>query len=304
MARISSRRGFTLIELLVVIAIIAILIGLLLPAVQKVREAAARSQCQNNLKQMGIAAHAFHDATGYLPPSRLWDHWATWAVMILPYMEQGNLFNQWAIDRQYYEQPQATREAQIKTYYCPSRRAPSTISKSGDKPDNGAFGGGHFSGACSDYAGSAGDFQYTSWYDGVNANGAIRTGQSPQIVSGSLVKYTSIVNLVGITDGTSNTFLIGEKHVPPQFYGVGVGDGSIYNGDHEWNFARIAGPSYPLAQGPTDTNRWQWIFGSNHSGIVQFALCDGSVRGFNVNTDTTTLGRLSSRNDGQVINLP
>src|SRR5438445_4613028 len=96
----TCKSGFTLIELLVVIAIIAVLIGLLLPAVQKVREAAARTRCTNNLKQMALACHAFHDGRGYLPPSCIWDHWATWAVLILSYVEQKSLYDRWDLTHQ------------------------------------------------------------------------------------------------------------------------------------------------------------------------------------------------------------
>src|SRR6516165_1566532 len=119
-----KRTAFTLIELLVVIAIIAILIALLVPAVQKVREAAARTQCQNNLKQIGLAIHSYHDATRSLPPLRIAanDGWATWCVLILPYLDQGNIYKNWNLAQDYAAQSSTARQAQVSVFYCPSRR--------------------------------------------------------------------------------------------------------------------------------------------------------------------------------------
>jgi prepilin-type N-terminal cleavage/methylation domain-containing protein len=131
------RVGFTLIELLVVIAIISILIGLLLPAVQKAREAAARISCANNLKQIGLAMHHYADIYHAFPPSRLNDGYATWSVLILPYMEQDNLYHQWNLDKTYYDQNDIARLSQVPNYFCPSRRTASIAplaSLFGDSP--------------------------------------------------------------------------------------------------------------------------------------------------------------------------
>src|SRR5438094_5585349 len=136
--RVARRPGFTLIELLVVIAIIGVLVGLLLPAVQKVREAANRMSCQNNLKQIGLAIHSYQDARACLPRSRL-TNGATWAVLLMPFVEQDNVFRQWNLNQVYILQvrPPAGQESAdivrtvVKIYYCPSRRGP-LLSTQGD----------------------------------------------------------------------------------------------------------------------------------------------------------------------------
>ncbi len=310
----SRRAAFTLIELLVVIAIIAILIGLLLPAVQKVREAGARTQCGNNLKQMGLAATMYTDTIGTLPPARLNDTYATWAVMLLPYLEQDALYRQWDLGVNYYSQSQVARETTVKTYFCPSRRQPKVSSR--DVPI-GAPDVPNWPGSLGDYAGSGGHTtNYPSssrpWVDSPDGSGTILWTASQTFSAGKLSAWTGAVRLSTITDGTSNTFLIGEKHVPISLQGYSrgadsrTGDGSIYAGDHEEQFSRCAGPGRPLARGPDDTagGSWMWVFGSAHPGVCQFVFCDGSVRGLATSTDTTTLSYLSQRADGQVVSLP
>jgi len=309
------RRGFTLIELLVVIAIIGILIALLLPAVQKVREAANRTSCGNNLKQIGLAIHNYHDTYRAIPPSRLdKSGGVAWTVLILPYIEQDNFYRQWDIHHWYYDQGpdgDEIRATQVKLYYCPARREPGLLSITGDVPDT-SFGGSrsHYPGALGDYAACEGDNMNLE-ESSTGGNGAMVLAynlvysktQAPPIFA----TWASQTRFENITDGLANTFFVGEKHVQLGKFGMNKGkdktptdgDSSIYNGDDPWVVSRAAGRSNPLATSPEE--RFNFQFGSYHPGICQFLLGDGSVRGVSVSTNATTLSLLARRDDGQPI---
>ena len=153
------RDGFTLVELLVVIAIIALLIGLLLPAVQQAREAAARTSCGYNLKQISLAILHYQLNNGILPPRCVGDNGASLMVLIQPYIEQDNLYRRWDLSLPYYNQIEVARLTPIPIYFCPSRRASQTAlsSLSGDQLWRGGDEYGPLvTGALSDYAASLG----------------------------------------------------------------------------------------------------------------------------------------------------
>jgi prepilin-type N-terminal cleavage/methylation domain-containing protein len=327
-----DRRAFTLIELLVVIAIIAILIALLVPAVQKVREAAARTQCANHLKQLALAVHSFHDNNKCLPPYRLADNWATWAVVVLPYIEQDGVYKKWDIYKRYYQQTPEALQVVIPTFFCPSRRAAGGFSTSGDSRTAQTAFPTHVPGALSDYGVCLGT-EYTS-FDGAiiecdrsktilvdSVTGAANSDTGPSSsVNTVLRQWASRTKFAFIVDGTSNTVMIGERHIRLGQFGKASEDNSVFNGDYEVGpSARLLGRSclnaactqfkdYPLAQFPTQGNITTGnppvttppadIFGSWHTGIVQFALCDGTVRAIKTSTDILILDRLSRRNDG------
>ncbi len=157
-----NRRAFTLVELLVVIAIIGILVALLLPAIQAAREAARRSQCSNNIKQMALAVHNFHDSTKTLPPSRISDHQATWLYLILAQMENSALGAQWDFERGcFYDQPLAMRTTVVPEYICPSQAHDTLVFALGvdsvhghSTGDESGPSGTLYRGSISDYVGS------------------------------------------------------------------------------------------------------------------------------------------------------
>jgi prepilin-type N-terminal cleavage/methylation domain-containing protein len=318
------RAGFTLIELLVVIAIIAVLIALLLPAVQKVREAANRTQCANNLKQIGLAVHSHHDSRGYLPYSRLnapfigfGSSLPTWCVQLLPYLEQENVYRLWDFNRRVADQPNpAALETTVKTYYCPTRRSSGQLSLREAPSWTQGNTQNYPPGALGDYAACLGTFT-----DPANPTGTLAIWSSPSS-NGAFgygnQNFTGTQNsrtLLMITDGTSNTFLVGEKHVPMGWLGrAEYGDLAIYNGLDSHFASRCVGPGNLLALGPHDetpatpggptSGPNARKFGSWHTGVTGFVFADGSVHYVRSSIDYTTLERLARRDDGEVVRLP
>lgn len=320
------RKGFTLIELLVVIAIIAILIGLLLPAVQKVREAAARTQCRNNLKQLGLALHNYHDTFGRLPsaheigvnwysaiprdppPSGLSGSYPTngpffsWATQILPFIEQENIFRQWNPKAWPWWQYQtglpatganALNGLEVKTFKCPAdQRASLTLNYGGVKV------------ALTDYMGVNGR---TEGRTSPNSGNQYYWGQD------GILYVNAAVKMATIYDGTSNTLMIGER--PPSNtseYGwiyAGSGDHPYFGttdvvlGVAEYSPVRGREKFRPgNLNDPLDEHRWHYW--SLHPGGGQWTMADGSVQFIAYNVSPTVLDGLATRAGGEVVNLP
>jgi len=308
------KRGFTLVELLVVIAIIGVLVALLLPAIQAAREAARRAQCQNNLKQIGLAIQNYHDSRKALPPAGVagWGE-PSWAIHIMPFIEEGNAFAAWQpfydLYGAYYLANNEARQLQVPTYYCPSRRSPGgeTLSRQALRRPPWNTGG---SGALSDYATCYGDIQPFS--TDPFPNGAFvypsQCGGTVDLLPPDHTKrsWTHGISAKRITDGLSKTLFVGDKHVRPDEYWLMIsGDTAIYADDIFETVGRTAGIGFPLAAAPDDdigANR-RFQFGSNHPGVCQFVMGDGRVVAMDNGTETEVLGRLANRSDGEVVSL-
>jgi prepilin-type processing-associated H-X9-DG protein len=283
-----------LIELLVVIAIIAVLIGLLLPAVQKVREAAARAQCENNLKQMGLALHNFHDTYNGFPyagsdgPTQSCcngtnrDAW-TWAYWITPFIEEANVFN--------ITSDSTVGKTPTKIYYCPTRRAPGLY--------NGV--------AHTDYAGNAGSSNSGSTYgrDGF----FVRQYASPGASTYTLTSPPDVPRkrIADMTDGTSNVPAIGEKQLSPTGWGHEGGDNEPWNNpgwDEDVLRSGEALPASDMSEVKYPPTYWSTQFGSSHPGGFNMVMGDGSVRFIAYLSDETLWKNFCVVNDGNVADLP
>ena len=337
------RRGaFTLIELLVVIAIIAILIALLVPAVQKVREAAARTQCLNNLKQMALGCQGYHDANKRLPYGRRYDMWDTytWTTLILPYIDQAPVYAgfttlQSAPFAASYPGPngpignnailRASREAIIPVYTCPSNNG--LISNEIGSTDYGFYRGNYRGCVGSgDMYGRSTDATAGPWGLGVFG---VLSGQSTD--TGAAVA-TRKVTMTGITDGTSNTLLISEglmSNVMPGWGGplgeivYGNMGGALFSTSLTPNSAsadQVIGPC-PSTQGDGlysapctsigNSTWWQASAAgaqaaarSAHSGGVHVAFADGNARFIANSINIGTWRALGTMNGGEAVSIP
>jgi prepilin-type N-terminal cleavage/methylation domain-containing protein/prepilin-type processing-associated H-X9-DG protein len=276
-----ARPGFTLIELLVVIAIIGILIALLLPAVQKVREAAARIRCANNLKQIGLGFHNYALTYEAFPPGYNGvganPGWG-WAAFLLPFVEQQALYNQLGLPTSVFggganpAPPTAQTVMGLAVYTCPSATDPTINSQKR----------GH---AKSNYRGICGPGDPTNW--------------NQDFDYGGVLFQNSRVRILDVTDGTSNTVAIGEcyadantGYVGAIWAGMDDSVGTFYVSDVFWgidtNTFVLNGP------GPQ-------AFASRHTGGVQFAFCDGHVQMLRTSINPNVVVALAGRNDGIVV---
>jgi prepilin-type N-terminal cleavage/methylation domain-containing protein/prepilin-type processing-associated H-X9-DG protein len=301
------RCGFTLIELLVVIAIIAVLIALLIPAVQKVREAAARTQCSNNLKQIVLACHTYHDQNGSFPtghevrPRR--QYYTNWAIVILPFLEQDNLFKQYdntVVNSHARNRP--VRETYLSVYTCPS----DINAKKVLRPATGEGPAADF--MTGSYRGSSGVSctgfdQWAGYEDEVtvlrnrcpDARGVLHTdgdgGLRPE-------------RIADLIDGTSSTYMFGERMTRTTLSrGTFWADSfNLYNLSGSFPDSATLLPDYDACiRVARDQAQCKYGWGSFHSSGINFAFGDGSVRQISTAINMTVFTNLATIGRGEVI---
>jgi prepilin-type N-terminal cleavage/methylation domain-containing protein len=315
----TSNRGFTLIELLVVIAIIAVLIALLLPAVQQAREAARRTQCKNNLKQLVLAIHNYHDTMNIMPigamsntiggsgfPGGQMGVESTWAIMILPYLEQAPLYNMIsgvaAQMNNVPENSQALSDATNKSigaFSCP------TDPNSGKKTAQWGLSDRN-DGICINYAGACGNTIFTG-----------ATWTSPSSNQGIFYPM-SATRISDVTDGTSNTLLLGENLLVADSSAERDWHGRMYRGSWQGVLFHSSAtpnttavdvmircqPSSPVGLVPCTngaTSNLVMYSRSLHTGGAHFGLADGQIRFISNNISTQTFAGLGTRNGSESI---
>jgi prepilin-type N-terminal cleavage/methylation domain-containing protein/prepilin-type processing-associated H-X9-DG protein len=336
-----SRRGFTLIELLVVIAIIAILIGLLLPAVQKIREAAARMSCSNNLKQLGLAMHNYHDANSAFPQGAirygppLYCH--GWVARLLPYFEQDNRYKTmlawpgftytditgkisysfnfiegaqtWRIDTAPHYGSNDIFLQPMKVLICPSSELGTQSPDAGDWSATPAIWANKQ--AALHYRGNGG--APTIGFVAGKSTSSTSMLYRGYTTSGIICPDTK-VTLTGIPDGTSNTLMFGETSSAVGATRTGL---SAWGFIQPWTWGSYNYNDYSTTEGGYLMLDHKYVqypinykgvylpnqtpFTSNHSGGAMFVFADGSVHFLSTNTSLTTLQALATRNGGEVI---
>jgi len=318
----TTRAAFTLIELLVVIAIIAILIGLLLPAVQKVREAAARMSCQNNLKQCGLGVHLYHDANQKLPPGAQMNLDATgsstvpgttWLVFILPYVEQQNVANGYVKTAAYYAvsaSPPVNNplvgQQRIPVFYCPS--GAKLLSANAALPAEQSANSTHY------YAIMGAGLMPAYNVTGFGTNAAYATpqqnGMGMLICTQPSFGIQGVVTISDVLDGTSNTIMIGERSMTPP-PGVANDYLSWIRGNDTVSSPAGSGATKNITYGINSpagfyngSNINDLAMSSNHVQGANFALGDGSVRFINQSIDMSAYLAGATVNGKEAIPLP